>query len=88
MTGVKVKTGKATFVIKRPQLNYNDPDGTHAAEKAASQKVFDDAWAMTLQTAKDLKKGKEMGRIGYYSPEIVIKGNLISAMSGYGYLYP
>jgi hypothetical protein len=27
-----------------------------------------------LKTAKDLQDGKEVGRIGYYAPDIVIKG--------------
>jgi hypothetical protein len=46
------------------------------------------AWQMTLQAARDLQEGKEVGRIGYYAPDISIKGNLIDSITGFGYLYP
>lgn len=46
------------------------------------------AWQETLQTAKDLQDGKEVGRIGFYAPDIVIKGNMIDSITGFGYLYP
>jgi hypothetical protein len=45
------------------------------------------AWHDSLQAAKDLQEGKEVGRIGYYAPDIVIKANLIASITGFGYLY-
>jgi hypothetical protein len=41
-----------------------------------------------LKAAKDLQEGKEAGRIGFYAPEIVIKGNMIDSITGFGFLYP
>jgi hypothetical protein len=45
------------------------------------------AWQESLEAAKDLQEGREVGRIGYYAPDISIKGNLIVAVTGPGYLY-
>jgi len=45
------------------------------------------AWQESLQAARDLQEGKEVGRIGYYAPDISIKGNLIDSITGFGYLY-
>jgi hypothetical protein len=45
-------------------------------------------WESSLQAARDLQAGKEVGRIGYYAPDMVIKGNLIDSITGFGYLYP
>jgi hypothetical protein len=36
---------------------------------------------------KELQDGKEVGRIGYYAPDIVIKGNMIDSITGFGFLY-
>jgi len=47
-----------------------------------------EVWQESLQAAKDLQEGKEVGRIGYYAPDIVIKGNMIDSITGHGYLYP
>jgi len=47
-----------------------------------------EAWHESLKAAKDLQEGKEVGRIGYYAPDIVIKGNMIDSITGSGYLYP
>ena len=41
----------------------------------------------TLQTARDLQEGKEVGRIGYYTPEVMIRKNLIVSIDGPGFLY-
>jgi hypothetical protein len=46
------------------------------------------AWQESLQAARDLQDGKEVGRIGFYAPDIVIKGNMIDSITGVGYLYP
>jgi hypothetical protein len=32
--------------------------------------------------------GKEVGRIGFYAPDSVIKGNMIDSITGFGFLYP
>jgi hypothetical protein len=39
------------------------------------------AWQESLQAAKDLQEGKEVGRIGFYAPDIVIKGNMIDSIT-------
>jgi hypothetical protein len=85
---VKIISDRATFIIKRPELSFNDPDGTHAEEKEKSKKILDDGWKMSLAAAKELQAGREVGRIGFYEPDISIKGNLIDSITGFGYLYP
>ncbi|MEO8615954.1 MAG: hypothetical protein ABI600_12495 [Luteolibacter sp.] len=87
VTSVKIEADKATFVIKRPELNFNDPDGSHAEEKEKTKRMLDEAWASSLATAKELQAGREVGRIGFYAPDISIKGNLIDSIIGFGYLY-
>ena len=75
VTRVQVISNKATFIIKRPT-------------PAAPGGSMVDAWQKSLKTAKDLQDGKEVGRIGFYAPDIVIKGNMIDSITGFGYLYP
>ena len=75
VTRVDVISNKATFTIKREAAGA--PGGSLA-----------DAWQQSLKTAKDLQDGKEVGRIGFYAPDIVIKGNMIESITGFGYLYP
>jgi len=41
-----------------------------------------------VKAARDLQNDKEVGRIGFYAPDIVIKGNMIDSITGFGYLYP
>ncbi len=72
---VQVLSEVATFTIK--QDAHSAPGGPLAK-----------AWQDCLKTAKDLQDGKEVGRIGFYAPDIVIKGNLITSISGSGFLYP
>ena len=72
---VQVLSHEATFTIK--QDAQTAPGGPLAK-----------AWQKCLKTAKDLQDGKEVGRIGFYAPDIVIKGNLITSISGSGFLYP
>ena len=74
VTKVKIASAKATFIIKRPKPSYD--------EKMAA------AWKSSLDAAKDLQQGKEVGRIGYYAPDMTIKGNLLDSVTGFGYLYP
>ena len=75
VTRVQVISNKATFMIKRP---------TSAAPGGPST----NAWQDSLQAARDLQEGKEVGRIGFYAPDIVIKGNMIDSITGSGFLYP
>lgn len=74
VTRVQVLSNIATFTIKR---------GEEAAPGGPLAKI----WLESLKTAKDLQEGKEVGRIGFYAPDIVIKGNLIDSITGFGYLY-
>ena len=75
VTRVQVISNKATFTIKREA-------------SAGPGRVLANAWQESLKTAKDLQDGKEVGRIGFYAPDIVIKGNMIDSITGPGFLYP
>ena len=74
VTRVQVISNKATFVIKR-------------GAEAAPGGPLANAWQESLKAAKDLQDGKEVGRIGFYAPDIVIKGNMIDSIMGFGFLY-
>ena len=74
VTRVQVISNKATFTIKR-------------GAEAAPGRVLENAWQESLKAAKDLQEGKEVGRIGFYAPDIVIKGNMIDSITGFGFLY-
>ena len=71
---ITVKSDQATFVIRRP---------AHAQPGESLEEV----WKKTLQSARDLQAGREVGRIGYYTPEVVIRKNLIISIDGPGFLY-
>jgi hypothetical protein len=71
-TRITIKADKATFTIRRPH----------------PEVPLEEAWKMTLEAAKALQAGKEVGRIGFYAPEIVIKENLIHSINGPGFLFP
>jgi hypothetical protein len=89
VTRVEVISNKSTFTIKRQQRA--KPEGLSDAAAAnfkAAQETQDKSWKMTVDAAKDLQEGKEVGRIGFYAPDIVIKGNMIDSITGFGYLYP
>ena len=75
VTRVQVISNKATFLIKR-------------GAEAVPGGPLANAWQESLKTAKELQDGKEVGRIGFYAPDIVIKGNMIDSITGFGYLYP
>lgn len=49
--------------------------------------ALEQAWKESLRAAKDLQEGREVGRIGFYAPEMVIKGNLLVSATGPGFLY-
>jgi hypothetical protein len=55
--------------------------------KRPPEAVLNEAWQASLKAAKALQDGKEVGSIGYYAPDIVIKGNLIDSITGKGFLY-
>lgn len=74
VTRVQVISNKATFTIKR-------------GAEAAPGRVLANAWQESLKAAKDLQEGREVGRIGFYEPDIVIKGNMIDSITGFGFLY-
>lgn len=74
VTRVQVISNKATFTIQRPA-------------SAAPGRTSENAWQESLKSAKDLQDGKEVGRIGFYAPDIVIKGNMIDSITGSGFLY-
>ena len=61
------------FVIKRP---------------VQGGETTDRGWKRSLEAAKNLQAGNEVGRIGFYAPDMTIKGNLIDSMTGFGFLYP
>lgn len=75
VTRVQVISNQATFTIKR-------------GPEAAPGRVLETAWQDSLRAAKDLQEGKEVGGIGFYAPDIVIKGNMIDSITGFGFLYP
>jgi len=75
VTRVQVISNKATFMVQRPT-------------SAAPGGPLTNAWQESLQAAKDLQEGKEVGGIGFYAPDIVIKGNMIDSITGSGFLYP
>ena len=56
--------------------------------KRRADGALPNAWQESLKAAKDLQDGKEVGRIGFYAPDIVIKGNMIDSITGIGFLYP
>lgn len=43
---------------------------------------------MSVEAAKALRNGEEIGRIGFYRPEVTIRGNAVQAISGFGFIYP
>ena len=74
VTRVEVVSNKATFTIKR-------------GAEAAPGGPLANAWLESLKTARELQDGREVGRIGFYAPDIVIKGNMIDSITGFGFLY-
>ena len=74
VTRVQVISTRATFTIQRP-------------ESAAPGRPLTNAWQESLRAAKELQDGKEVGRIGYYAPDMVIKGNKLDSITGFGFLY-
>jgi hypothetical protein len=74
VTRVQVISNQATFMVKRPT-------------SAAPGGPLINAWEQSLKAARDLQEGKEVGRIGFYAPDIVIKGNMIDSITGPGFLY-
>lgn len=48
VTLVKIDADRAAYIDKRPELNFNDPDGSHAEEKGKTRDMMDAAWAGTF----------------------------------------
>jgi hypothetical protein len=74
VTRVEVISNEATFTI---QQDKNFASGGPLAH----------LWKDCLKTAQDLRDGKKVGRIGFHHPDIVIKGNMITSITGGGFLY-
>ncbi len=72
-SAIQVYSRSATFIIKRP---------------LQEGETTDNSWKMSLEAAKSLQAGNEVGRIGYYVPDMTIKKNMIDSMTGFGFLYP
>lgn len=86
-----IKSDQATFVIRRETLPTKEqlsPSGELTDQQSESLKAMKEAWQMTVDSAKALKAGQPVGRIGYYTPKVTIHENLIVAIDGYGFLYP
>ncbi len=75
VTRVQVISNKATFIIKR-------------RAEAAPGGPLASTWQESLKAARALQDGMAVGRIGFYAPDIVIKGNMIDSITGFGFLYP
>ena len=71
--------------VTRVQVICNN--GTFIIKRPADDRL-PEAWKDSLKAAKNLQEGKQVGRIGYYAPDIVIKGNMIDSITGNGFLYP
>ena len=87
IASVHPKAYKATFIIKRTPLIYNDPQGTHAKEKAKVKKILDDLWEKTVAQAAILQAKKKGFGVSFYQPEITIKRSHVTQMIGPGVLY-
>jgi hypothetical protein len=74
VTRVQVISNEATFTIK--QTRNFAPGGALAL-----------AWKDNLKRAKELNEGKEVASIGFYHPDIVIQGNMITSIAGGGIIY-
>ncbi|MDB6155605.1 MAG: hypothetical protein JWL90_4058 [Chthoniobacteraceae bacterium] len=72
---VQVLSNKAIFTIKR-------------GNEAAPGGPLENAWHSSLKAARELQEGKEVDRIAFYEPDIVIKGNMIDSITGPGFLIP
>lgn len=72
---IQFLSNEATFTIK--QDRYSKPGG-----------ALENLWKSSLALAKELQEGKVAGAvsIAFYLPEIVIKGKVITSVTGSGYL--
>lgn len=70
---IQTYSGNATFTINRP---------------ADSSEITANAWKMSLEAAESLKAGKEIGRIGYYQPDVTLRDNKVVSITGSGFIYP
>ncbi len=70
---IKVYSRSGTFTIMRP---------------TDSSDITANAWKMSVKAAESLKAGNEVGRIGYYAPDVRIQENMLVSITGFGFLYP
>jgi len=84
---VHAKADKATFVIHKPKPPVIKNEKLRPKNYEEGLKNLEQAWQSTLQAARDAQAGKPVGRIGYYSPEVTIRGNVVTAIDGNAYMY-
>ncbi|MBC8243459.1 MAG: hypothetical protein H8E20_03615 [Verrucomicrobia bacterium] len=84
---VHAKADKATFVIHKPKPPVIKNEKLRPKNYEKGLKNLEKAWQMTVQAAKDAEAGKPVGRIGYYSPSVTIRGNVVTAIDGNAYMY-
>ncbi|MDA0814614.1 MAG: hypothetical protein O3C21_19740 [Verrucomicrobia bacterium] len=75
---------------KNARTRIQGPHGARSAQRHQSypaDRAGQEWWQKSLEAAKDLQDGKEVGRIGYYAPDMIIKGNLIDSITGFGFLF-
>lgn len=70
---IKVYSRSGTFTIMRP---------------TDSSDITANAWKMSVDAAESLKAGNEVGRIGYYAPNMRFQENMLVSITGFGFLYP
>lgn len=86
-----VKLEKSLRFVGRnsTRANVDAREARFTVLRLASRKGLDDeAWQMSVDAARALEAGKKIGRIGYYRPEVTIKKNRITAITGHAYIYP
>lgn len=73
---MQLLSNEATFTIK--QDRFFRPGG-----------ALENVWKSSVALARELQNGKEAGAvtIHFYQPEIVIKGQVITSVTGSGYLF-
>ena len=91
---VSIKSDQATFTIRPPKSTWRVPEGMAPEQRAKAREVWErgnktmlEGWEMSVNAAKALQAGEEVGRIGYYQPTVTLKDSMIHAVEGFGFLY-
>ena len=79
------RTNRVTLVVRR-QIPVAKPGAPPIPEERLEKERV--LWAQNIALARELEAGKEIGRIGYYSPHLTVRDNMIESVSGFAYLYP